>query len=291
MQFTDDSVMTRSIAQSLIEKRQLDLLDIAKRFVKSYYEEPNRGYGPAVMTVFEKLRANRFSDLFTPAKEQFNGQGSWGNGGAMRITPIALFSHQNIDLLLEMTRKETQLTHTNKIGVDGAILQAIAIRQSLLLNPDNELDVKQFIDDLISQMDTIEFDEEGLGLVEPKPYKIQLSLVKTLISEGEAANAEKVVQKLGTSVAALYSVPTAIYCFLRAQNQIEGIITDNPFRRTIQYAISLGGDTDTIGGMAGALAGAFYGDKIINPAILKHLEASEEFQLLGEKLSDVTLSQ
>lgn len=48
--------------------------------------------------------------------------------------------------------------------------------------------------------------------------------------------------------------------------------TDCPFRRTIQYAISLGGDTDTIASMAGAIAGAFYGIDVINPNLQKHCE-------------------
>ena len=292
MQFTDDSAMTYSLAESLVKAKDLDVIDLAKRFVKSYYMEPNRGYGPAVVTVFEKLRGNRFADVVGPAKEQFNGQGSLGNGGAMRVAPIGLFCYQNYDKLLETVRKATQITHTHKVGMDGAILQvmelqrvliigifqgecvsyweflrdysqAVAVHQSLLLNPKEKLNVMSFIDDLIDKMDKIEEDEEGyglevylnccselislwqfilfcsLGISEPQPYKIQLGTIKSLISEaGEGPHAEKVVQKLGNSVTALYSVPTAIFCFLRAQKPITGIETENPFRRAIQYAVS-----------------------------------------------------
>lgn len=78
-----------------------------------------------------------------------------------------------------------------------------------------------------------------LGLSEPQPYKVQLCMVKSLISEdSEGLHDEKVIQKLGNSVAALYSVPTAIFCFLRAQKPITGIQTDNPFRRAVQYAVN-----------------------------------------------------
>ena len=119
--------MTYSLAQSLVKAKDLDVIDLAKRFVKSYYMESNRGYGPAVVTVFEKLRGNRFADVVSPAKEQFNGQGSLGNGGAMRVTPIALFCYQNYDKLLETVRKATQITHTHKVGMDGAILQVMEV--------------------------------------------------------------------------------------------------------------------------------------------------------------------
>lgn len=77
-----------------------------------------------------------------------------------------------------------------------------------------------------------------LGLSEPQPYKVQLCMVKSLISDSEGSHDEKVIQKLGNSVAALYSVPTAIFCFLRAQKPITGIQTDNPFRRAVQYAVN-----------------------------------------------------
>jgi ADP-ribosylglycohydrolase len=44
---------------------------------------------------------------------------------------------------------------------------------------------------------------------------------------------------------------------------VEGLTTDNPFERTIQLALTFGGDSDTICSMAGALAGAFYGKSSI----------------------------
>ncbi|KZC15068.1 PREDICTED: poly(ADP-ribose) glycohydrolase ARH3-like [Dufourea novaeangliae] len=285
IQFTDDSAMTYSMAKSLIDTGELDIIDLAKRFVKSYYQEPNRGYGPLVVTVFQKLRGNKFMDILSPAKEQFNGQGSWGNGAAMRVAPITLFCYQNYDKLLDIVRKASQLTHTHKVGVDGAILQAVAVQQSLLLNPNEELNAINFIDDLIHKMNQIEIDDDGLGLSEPQPYKVQLSVMKSLIlEEGEESHEEKVVQILGNSVSALYSVPTAIFCFLRAQKPITGIQTENPFRRAIQYAISLGGDADTIGSMTGAIAGAFYGEEKINPNLLQHCEASDEFRNLADQL-------
>lgn len=84
-----------------------------------------------MLKVFQKLRGNKFADIVSPAKEQFNGQGSWGNGGAMRVAPIALFSYQNYDKLLDTVKKVTQITHTHKVGIDGAILQVIVLINSL----------------------------------------------------------------------------------------------------------------------------------------------------------------
>lgn len=51
---------------------------------------PGRGYGSGVIQVLKKLSSPHLSDVYQPAKDQFNGRGSFGNGGAMRAAPFAL---------------------------------------------------------------------------------------------------------------------------------------------------------------------------------------------------------
>lgn len=51
MQYTDDSAMSKDLAESLIECNGLDLTNLSRKFVKSYYKEPYRGYGSSVITV------------------------------------------------------------------------------------------------------------------------------------------------------------------------------------------------------------------------------------------------
>ncbi|EGI59450.1 Poly(ADP-ribose) glycohydrolase ARH3 [Acromyrmex echinatior] len=260
MEYTDDSAMTRALAESLIEKQELDIVDVAKRFAKSYHERPDRGYGAGTVT------------------------------GAMRIAPVVLFSYNNYDKLLHHVKEVTEITHTHKLGINGAILQAIAIQQSLHLNPSEELNVSNFVDDLINKMDKIEGDTSEL-------YKERLNIVKNLLSEdgGDldtivSPNEQRVAEELGVNVRALESVPTAIFCFLKAQRRIKKIRTDNPLRRVIQYAISLGGDTDTIASMAGAIAGAFYGYEKFSLLLLSHCEEWERFQEMADKLLDIATS-
>lgn len=61
--------------------------------MREHSREPMRGYGRDVGTVFKKLQDTDFRDLYGPSSEQFDGRGSFGNGGAMRIAPMALFCH------------------------------------------------------------------------------------------------------------------------------------------------------------------------------------------------------
>ncbi|EEB18428.1 ADP-ribosylglycohydrolase, putative [Pediculus humanus corporis] len=266
--YTDDSAMTRCIAKSLIENKVVNETDIATKFVTEFYKEPNRGYGANVISVFDKLLSTKVSDPFGPALQQFNGSGSYGNGAAMRTSPIALFYFDNFSTLTSMCANVSKITHAHKLGINGAILQSLAIRKCLFLNPNEKLDVNRFATELIDEIKNVEKEEDKFNLSKYN-YETQLTLMKNFFSKESPPSDEEVVTKLGNSVSSIFSVPTAIYCFLRAQERIPKIDTDNPFRRAIQYAISLGGDTDTIASMTGAIAGAFFGDEIINENLKK----------------------
>ena len=112
--------------------------------------------------------------------------------------------------------------------------------------------------------------------------------MKNLLDKKFPPSEEEVVNMLGHSVNALYSVPTAIYCFLRNVQTADSDV--NPFTQTLEYTISLGGDTDTIGSMACALSGAYYGDSWISEGLAKHCESSEEIILLADQLCEIVSS-
>uniref|UniRef100_A0A2C9LUN1 ADP-ribosylhydrolase ARH3 n=1 Tax=Biomphalaria glabrata TaxID=6526 RepID=A0A2C9LUN1_BIOGL len=103
LSYTDDTAMTQSVALSLIQKGSFDAADMAKRFAEKFFKEPNRGYGGNIYKVFQELEDIDPEDVFKPAAKQFNGSGSYGNGGAMRISPAPLFAfHENNDTKLQV---------------------------------------------------------------------------------------------------------------------------------------------------------------------------------------------
>lgn len=112
--------------------------------------------------------------------------------------------------------------------------------------------------------------DKGQNLFE---YTERLGRVATLMERGEAVSNEQVEVELGIDISAPLSVPTAIYSFLRAATPVTNVEAQNAFARTIHYAISLGGDTDTIASMAGSIAGAYYGIDEIPEGLQRHCEA------------------
>lgn len=206
----------------------------------------------------------------------------------MRVSPVALFCYNKPDKLIKLVTDSAIITHTHKFGIGGAILQALAVHQSLNLDPKDKINPEEFIKELLSKMEEVEPSMDKLGLAQTQQYKIQLNEILRLLANPERAHPDGVIDALGHSVSAQFSVPTAIFCFLRAQSVISDIVTDNPLRRTLQYAISLGGDTDTIASMAGAICGAFYGESVVSENVMKHCEGFEEIIQTADNLLEVS---
>lgn len=83
------------------------------------------------------------------------------------------------------------------------------------------------------------------------------------------------MQQLGHGIEALNSVPTAIFAFLARSRD---------FASTMTYAVSLGGDTDTIVSMAGAISGAYLGTAALQNDWLSKLENADHIASLADRL-------
>lgn len=185
----------------------LDQKTLAINFVDEFYKNVYRGFDPASIDIFAKLKYTNFEDVLLPAKETLNLD-SGENSCAMYIAPIALFCTKDDTLNLnDQIRKATALTHLHEMAVNGAILQANAI--NILVKTAEKLNVDDFLDQII---DSIRANNQSTN--NNPSFEEQLNGVKKLLNVPNPSE-ERVVNALGHSSQALYSVPTAIYCFLR----------------------------------------------------------------------------
>lgn len=166
-------------------------------------------------------------------------------------------------------------------------MQAYAIQQALVLDPvKNELVPSDFIKSLMQKMAKHEVTEDDDIEAKGNEYCTQLEQVAELLAKEPEPSTNEVVNKLGHHISAQLSVPTAIYSFLRSEQPDikEKNNQTNPFRMTLEYAINLGGDTDTIASMACAIAGAYYGDVKISKNLLRHCEDQENITKMADQL-------
>jgi len=89
--WTDDTQMALSVVEVLEEHGTVDQAALARRFAERY--EPHRGYGAGAHRLLQELRGGRpWNEV---SRSLFGGQGSFGNGSAMRVAPIgAFFAHE-----------------------------------------------------------------------------------------------------------------------------------------------------------------------------------------------------
>lgn len=232
--YTDDTEMTLALATSLVEKEVADSEDISLKYAEFY--EPRRGYGATAHRVMGALQNG--ADYRKTGRIEFSN-GSFGNGGAMRIAPVGLaYRHASDDVLHQAVEAALLCTHIHPEAIDGAFIQAKAI--AILATPDpSGFNRRQFLETLL-----------GLSTT----FVIQRKLEILLEQPEEGVSDDEVIYTVGNGIRTSEAVAASLWAFLR--------YGDNPEECLIR-AVNFGGDTDTIGAMVGAQLGSLYGSEWI----------------------------
>lgn len=199
---TDDSFMTAAVAEAIMSCDDLDVLD--KECVRAYRKffklHPDVGYGG----MFKK-----WADSDTTRYLM-----SWGNGAAMRVTPVGWLFNCEEDVVAAAT-KTALPTHGSPESIRGA--RAIALCVFLTRKGYSKEELKEKI-----ETDYYYDLNEPISSIR-EWYKFEVSCQA--------------------------SVPVAIRAYLDSVD----------FEDAIRLAVSVGGDSDTIGAMTGSIAEAAYG--------------------------------
>jgi ADP-ribosylglycohydrolase len=126
--YTDDTVMAVSIFECIARHGRIDQNELARAFARRYAADPNRGYGMACAGLLESVAAG--ADWHQLATGLFGGQGSMGNGSAMRVGPVGAYFADDLDAVVEQARASAQVTHMHPDGQAGAIATALAAAQA-----------------------------------------------------------------------------------------------------------------------------------------------------------------
>lgn len=121
-EFTDDTNMALSIVAILRQESKIEQDKLALSFAERY--DPSRGYGPAMHGFMAKIQGGEY--WRKAASSLFVGQGSFGNGAAMRVAPLGAYFADDLDLAVEQARLSAQITHAHPEGIAGAIAVAVA---------------------------------------------------------------------------------------------------------------------------------------------------------------------
>lgn len=254
LRYTDDTAMTIGVARSLVERDGFDGDHMAGVLADIYRREPWRGYGSGPPIVFALREQGVPWD--EAASGLFDGEGSFGNGAAMRVAPVALYAFPDREAAADLARGTAIITHSHPEGIDGAVIQAVAV-ETALTSP------------------SIEPDRVAAALLDHASTPA-LREKLSFLAENADRPLREIAETLGNGIAARDSIVTALACFLAHPDD---------FREAIKSAIGLGGDTDTIAAMTGALSGAHLGLEAILES-WSAVEGAAELMSLGNALAE-----
>jgi poly(ADP-ribose) glycohydrolase ARH3 len=251
--YTDDTQMAIGVAETLVADGEVIEEHLCRAFVANYV--PSRGYGRGARAVLEAMEDGR--DHRQVAERYFPG-GSFGNGAAMRVAPVGLLFRDDRTRLWEQARLSSLATHVHPWGIEGAQLLALAVA---LCSHSDLFDRAAFFSELLSACESAQY--------------------RAKIAEASRVQAPVHLSGLGNRIEALHSVPTAIASFA---------LTPESFEETISNVVFLGGDTDTLAAMAGALSGAYLGIGCLPARLVGLLETSPKGSAYLKQLSEHLLA-
>ncbi|WP_027346858.1 ADP-ribosylglycohydrolase family protein [Hamadaea tsunoensis] len=121
-EWTDDTEMACSVYWTLQEKQRIDQDLLAEVFAQRC--EPNRGYGAGGFVILHAIRQGE--SWQAAAGAAFDGQGSCGNGAAMRVAPVGAYHPDSPEQAAAQAALSARVTHAHPEGVSGAIAVAVA---------------------------------------------------------------------------------------------------------------------------------------------------------------------
>ena len=244
---TDDTDQALCIARSLVERETFDAADIAERFVAWYDSGP---FDIGGMTR-RALRLLSQGESWTRAGQQVweqspEGQNA-GNGSTMRCPPLAIPYATDWNRLVRVSRQSSQITHYDPRCTYGCDVLNCTIA-GFLQDDDDPL-------------------ERALDRTEPDaPDELveALRLIPDHVDKDQLSNSGYVV----------HTLQTALHDGLTANSAEDAIVT----------AVNRGGDTDTIGAVAGAVAGARFGASSLPNRWLEEINERDELEELAMAL-------
>ena len=208
---------------SMIERGSLDLL------------------GPSTKAALERVRAGE-----DPLS--VGGAGTT-NGAAMRVTPIGIaMSTADPEAFADAVWSSCQVTHATRQGFQSAALVAAAVSLALDWPEASASDMTTLLWKAVSYVDSL----PECGAWTPDPDVVAATRrAMQLVANPASSSLECLVEQVGTSVASAQAIPMAF-----------ALLARDPSPQALLDAANLGGDTDTIGAIAGAILGAALGFEV-----------------------------
>ncbi|CAF0970860.1 unnamed protein product [Rotaria sordida] len=233
--YTDDTNAMLALAHSLVVNGGLKAKHAAQSYAEFWSTGIKRGYPDSAQASMKCVLDGKI-DYRECGRINFP-DGSFANGGAMRIAPIALaFRDASDEQLYEAVRMSIISSHVHPEGIDGAFILAKGIILALRCESVDAFDPSQYLSVLQSTART---------------NNMQNQIKKLIIFYANQADID-VVRALGNTfqLKAIEAVPCALWIVCTGYREPEECLI---------RGVNMGGDTDTVAAIIGDIIGALYG--------------------------------
>lgn len=210
--------------------------------------------GPSTKAALERVRAGE-----NPLR--VGGEGTT-NGAAMRVTPIGIAaSTSDRQLFADAVWSSCQVTHATRQGFQSAALVAAAVSLGIDAGAAD-------VTDLLWKAVAFVRSLPERGAWSPEPDVVAATHRALKLAAQPSSSLEWLAEQIGTSVASAQAIPMAF-----------ALLARDPSPRALLEAANLGGDTDTIGAIAGAILGANLGVEVFDAYGLAQVEQVSQLDL------------
>ena len=221
--FTDDTVMTLAVARWLCDDKEHCKETLVQRMQELGRRYPTAGYAGSFMRW-----------LYNPEPQPYN---SYGNGSAMRVSPVAFYAH-SLQEALGLAKISAEVTHNHPEGIKGA--QAIASSIYLARHGATKREIKSYVEenfhyDLSQQLDdirpTYSYDmscqhtvpQALLAFLEGANFE---DVIRSAVSIG--GDSDTIAAMAGGIAQAFYVIPKKLssYCYALLTPELRGVLND-----------------------------------------------------------------
>lgn len=207
--------------------------------------------GPSTKAALERVRAGE--DPLT-----VGGEGTT-NGAAMRVTPIGIaMPTADPEAFADSVWSSCQVTHATRQGFQSAALVAAAVSMGIDTARSTSPNLRGLLWKAVTYVDSL--PERGAWTPDPDVVAATRRAMQ-LAANPASSSLECLVEQVGTSVASAQAIPMAF-----------ALLARDPSPQALLDAANLGGDTDTIGAIAGAILGAVLGVEVLPADSLSMIE-------------------
>ncbi len=269
---TDDTEQALVLAEVYLRDGQMRAETVAQAMLDwaaAQSEHLALYLGPSTRRALEALRAGE-------SPRQSGRQGKT-NGAAMRIAPVGIVNAGNLEGTLQDTVEACLPTHGTTLAISGAAAVACAIAEAM--RDDASLDAV-----LQAGMGGATRGRQHGAWAWTPPLEQRIALAVRLVreAENEAEALQALYNYVGVDMLVTESIPTAF--------GLAALAEGDPMR-AVRYAANIGGDTDTIGAIAGAICGALRGIGAVDRAMLAEVERVNGLDLAAVAHGLVSISK